>query len=527
MKNTIYYGDNLDIMRKYIPSESIDLIYLDPPFNSKKLYNIIYKDPTGKKSESQVMAFSDTWKWDKKAEEIYRELVERADSNITKVITSYYSLLGDCSLMAYLVMMTIRLIEMKRVLKDTGSIYLHCDPTSSHYLKIVMDNIFCAKNFRNEIVWNYGGRGAKAISKSFGRNHDIILFYSKSNNISWNELYLRRIDSFDGYKFDENVGKYYDTSPRGDYTDKSIEKLRKDNRIYVTRNGNIRIKYFREYTTKGVIKEINMGSVWSDIPDTMHISKKERCGYPTQKPEALMERIIKASSNDGDTVLDPFCGCATTLIVSQKLKRKWIGIDVTYHSVKLLEERFEKNHLYANVSANGLKHNIRSYGIIGEPESKYAAEELFKSDAHEFATWSILKINGKPNDKKTGDGGIDGFYDFMDGPNRTKAMRGLIQVTGGKKSLTIDKVKAFCTTVSENKAPIGIFITLHEPTDGMKREFLKQGKYISHSGQKYPKIQFVTIAEIIENKILDIPWVKKDFPQRKIGIVENNGKNSL
>ena len=525
MKNTIYYGDNLNVMRKYIPPESIDLIYLDPPFNSKKQYNIIYKDPTGKKSESQVVAFSDTWKWDKKAEETYRELVERADSNITKVITSYYNLLGDCSLMAYLVMMTIRLIEMKRVLKNTGSIYLHCDPTASHYLKIIMDNIFGVKNFRNEIVWHYTKMNAS--TKNWIQNFDTLYFYTKTGNYTFNVQRLKKESSALKQRFLPNIG--VDDKLRWENA-KDIKQQLLDSYIKSAKKRLDRplidSDVIINFEQKGMKKYDN---VWY-IP-ILKGNSREYCGYPTQKPLALLELIIKASSNEGDIILDPFCGCATALVASQKLKRKWIGIDVTYHSVKLLEERFEKNHLYANVLANGLKHNIHSYDIIGEPESKYAAEELFKSNAHEFATWSILKINGKPNDKKTRDGGVDGFYDFMDGPNRTKAMRGLIQVTGGEKSLTIDKVRAFCAVVNKNEVPIGIFITLHEPTDGMKREFLKQGEYVSHSGQKYPKIQFVMIAEIIENKTLDIPWVnenkKKKGIQFKFGNVEDNGKNSL
>ncbi|MXX59524.1 MAG: hypothetical protein F4Z37_11070 [Rhodothermaceae bacterium] len=333
---TIWTGDNLHIMRG-IDSETIDLIYLDPPFNSKANYAA----PIG--STAAGAAFKDTWSLDDLDLEWIRKIQFREPA-LHRVINAAMT----DSDKSYLVYMAIRLLEMKRILRSTGSIYLHCDPTMSHYLKLVMDAIFGRKNFRNEIAWHYGGRGAKAISKQFARNKDVILYYSvNDSNQTFNKQRIPYRYSVEearkrGFRKDEN-GKWFKTSPRGDYTDKSIERLRKEGRIYETRTGNIRIKYFLDQDDHGIIEYKLAGDTWFDIPDAMHMSKKERTGYPTQKPLALLNRIIEASTNRGDVVFDPFCGCATTCVAADALGREWIGIDISEKAYELVNVRLRKS----------------------------------------------------------------------------------------------------------------------------------------------------------------------------------------
>ena len=335
---TLLHGDNLKMLRG-INSKSINLIATDPPFNKNKDFHATSD------SMAAGASFQDRWDWDK---DVHPEWVDQLiDDNpdVYHVIEGSRKSYGD-DMGAFLCFMAVRLLEMRRVLCDDGSIYLHCDPTASHYLKELMDAIFGKDNFRNEIIWSYSGKGAKAISKQFPRNHDVILFYSMDINIKYQKQFLERIFTEQearkkGFKIDTN-DKWYKTSPRGDYTDESIERLKTENRIYITKNGTIRIKYFLKNKKKQIIEDVLIGDTWSDIPDAMHMGKMEKIGYPTQKPIALYERIINASSNEGDIVLDPFCGCATTCIAAEKLKRRWIGIDIWDKAHKVVIERLKK-----------------------------------------------------------------------------------------------------------------------------------------------------------------------------------------
>ena len=348
--NYLYYGDNLDVLRESIPSESVDLVYSDPPFNSNRSYNVLFKQRSGDDAQAQIEAFDDTWVWSHEAEQQYLELVSGgAPAKVADAIEAMRKLVGDNDVLAYLVMMTPRLVELHRTLKPTGSLYLHCDPTSSHYLKVMLDALFGTNNYRNEIIWHYGGRGAKAVAQQFPRNHDVILAYSKqSGRHLYERQYTQRIMTAEeakgrGYRQDTE-GQWFKTAPRGDYTDKSIERLDAEGRIHWTRTGKARVKYILETDSRGrVVEDVLVGDVWNDIPDAMHMGN-ERLGYPTQKPLVLMERIIKASSQPGDVVLDPFCGCGTTVDAAQKLGRKWIGIDITYIAVDLTTKRLRDTH---------------------------------------------------------------------------------------------------------------------------------------------------------------------------------------
>lgn len=457
--NVLYYGDNLEILRKYMPDNSIDLIYLDPPFNSKATYNILFKEPTGEPSEAQISAFEDTWHWGDEAERAFQEIVDTAPANVVEMMTAFRKFIHENDMMAYLTMMCIRLIDLKRVLRDTGSIYLHCDPTASHYLKILMDTIFGGSNFRNEIVWYY--RGAGVSPKHYGKRHDILLFYSKSDD--W----------------------YFNPDPiREPYADATVDRFKH----YI---GNVRGN--RDF---GLQKLHPLGKHPDDVCQIQPIapSAKARLGYPTQKPEPLLDRIIRGSSKEGDTILDPFCGCGTTLVVAHRLKRKWIGIDITHLAISTMKWRL------GNVFP-GIK-----YKVIGEPVDLAGAKELANQNKYQFQWWSLSLIGARPygNKKKGADTGIDGYLYFMD--EKDKVKKAIVQVKSG--GVSVDLVRDLRGVVDREKAEMGIFLTLEPPTKPMELEAVSQGFYRSPLGKDYRKMQILTIEGLLKGKKPDIPpWV--------------------
>lgn len=451
--NKIYFGDNLDILRRYIKDKSIDLTYLDPPFNSKKPYNIIYN------KNAQVKAFEDTWHWTEEIQKTYEDIINQSKNDkIINAMESFRGMLGDNNLMAYLTMMSIRLIELYRVLKDDGSIYLHCDPTASHYLKIIMDNIFGVENFRNEIVWCY--RGASTASSWFPRKHDIILFYSKGDKFKFNIQF-------------------------GPHTNAQLSRY------------NVIVDGERYANMKGKLRKLGIGvrlMDWWEIPQIPNNSK-ERTGYPTQKPLALLERIIKAGSNPGDIVLDPFCGCATAMIASERLGRKWIGIDVTYMSIDLLKKRMVKQW------GDGYREN-HHFEVEGEPTTVEQAKQLIKERGRfRFQEWITVKVGGIPNTKKTGDKGEDGYHYFTDNKEIKKV---IISVKSGHNIAPTD-IRDLRGTIERQKADAGIFLTLCEPTKGMIEEAVSAGFIYDWIGKRYPKIQILTVEEILKGKRIDLP----------------------
>lgn len=465
--NVLYYGDNLNILRKYIPSDSIDLIYLDPPFNSKATYNILFKEPTGEPSEAQIAAFEDTWHWGDESERTFKEIVSSAPAKVGEMMTAFRKFIHENDMMAYLTMMCIRLLELKRVLKDTGSIYLHCDPTASHYLKILMDAIFGARNFQNEIVWHYTV-GGKSLRR-FARKHDIILFYTKSENFTFNGKAVGVPRKTGTHSFGGKIG--VDEHGRR-YQDKR------------TKEG----KYYRYYLDEGKVPE----DVW--LLESIQSQDKERLGYPTQKPEALLERIIKASSNEGDVVLDPFCGCGTTLVVAHRLNRKWIGIDITHLAISAMKWRLRR--MFPSIQ----------YKVIGEPVDLAGARELAKQNKYQFQWWAVSLIGAQPygNKKKGADTGIDGYLYFMD--EKDKVKRAIVQVKSGKVSVNL--IRDLIGVVEREKAEIGVFLTLEPPTKQMLKEAISQGFYQSPLGKDYSKIQILTIEELLQGKKPDLPpWL--------------------
>jgi site-specific DNA-methyltransferase (adenine-specific) len=463
--NRLYYGDNLKILRDYIPSDSVDLIYLDPPFNSKANYNIIFREENGTSPDSQIKAFSDFWDWDEETQRTFDELMNNSKypEELKKLISALDTVLGKSDLFAYLVMLSIRLVELRRVLKNTGSIYLHCDQTASHYIKIVLDSIFGRNNFVNEIIWSYQ-RWTNA-SKSFQAMHDTILFYAKQNKKqTFNIL-------------------------QEPYSAQSKHKAR---RTSVTENGRVVSQSYTEETSR--MK--SMRDVWEI--SYLNSQAKERLGYPTQKPLSLLERIIKASSNEGDLVLDPFCGCGTALDAAEKLHRNWIGIDITHIAIRVIKKRLKERYPDAK------------FEIIGEPNDLESAKDLALNDRFQFQMWALSLINATPSAKKSADGGIDGFIhnSFLG----TK-YKGIVQVKSG--GVSPSDIRDLNGTMKREKADYSIFITLEKPSRDMKIEALSEGyldiKYGEENFGKMLKIQISTIEDLLNDRGPKMPAHPNNF----------------
>lgn len=460
--NALYYGDNLFVMREHIASESVDLIYLDPPFNSKRNYNVLFKDESGIQSDAQIKAFEDSWHWNIETEQIYAELMTDSTEEVAAMIEALCLCIGKNPMMAYLVMMTVRLIELHRVLKSTGSIYLHCDPTASHYLKFIMDVIFGKQNFRNEIIWHY--RRWTGSARSFLKMHDTILFYTKSDEYTFNRQFTS-------------------------YTPASLKRKK---------HHHTRIKGDDVYVTSVNKNGVGENDVWQI--QLLNSQSKERLGYPTQKPETLLEKIIHASSNKGDVILDPFCGCGTTIAVAERLERKWIGIDITHLGIAAIKSRVAEHFPNAK------------FKTIGEPEDLDAAKQLAHEDRYQFQWWALSLIKGaKPSGgdgvsrigKKGADRGIDGFINFRD-DYTGQYKKVLIQVKSGHVNSSM--IRDLKGAVQRENAAMGVFVTLENSTKDMRLEADTAGFYHSVGYKKnYPKIQISPIHDLLTNVPINMP----------------------
>lgn len=484
----MFFGNNLDILRDKFPNECIDLIYLDPPFNSKKDYNILFKEKLVE-SEAQLTAFEDSWHWTMEAEKIFEELVTgksrtKISAEISNLIQGFEKILGRNDVMAYLVMMTIRLIELHRVLKKKGSLYLHCDPTASHYLKIILDVIFDKNNFKREIIWSVETvSGFKSQAKNWIRGHDTILFYTKSSDYYFKKEFLEHKPEYLARfkKVDETGRKYRDDRSGG------------------------RKQYLDE--TEGRM----IGDVWNDIMSFQQAStSSERLGYETQKPKALLKRIIEASSNKGDMVLDPFCGCGTTIAAAEELERQWVGIDITTLAINIMKHRMEKQF---NFSKKKIKINLE-----GIPKDLSGAQELALKNRFEFEYWALSLVNAMPKRSKEkmygADKGIDGIIVINISEKEFKKL--LVQVKSGKVQRS--DVATLKGDVEREQAIGGVLITLEEPTAPMKEEAVKSG-FFEVLKQDYPKVQIITIKELFEGKKLNLPnysGIYKDAKETKI-----------
>ncbi len=506
--NTLYYGDNLEILADYIADESVDLVYLDPPFNSNASYNVLFAEHDGKQAAAQIKAFEDTWRWDESAYDSYIRVVE-SGGKVSLAMQAFHTLLGYSNMLAYLAMMAPRLMELRRVLKPSGSIYLHCDPTASHYLKLLMDAVFGPKNFKNEIVWKRSNPKGQAFTR-FSSNHDIIMFYCKDiTKAIWNPIYLaydeERVKQ--QYSYIDAEGRPYQLTsllnpnpdrPNLTYEFKGIikvwrwtkERMLKEEangRIVVPRGGK-GIPRYKRYLDEQ--EGIPASDLWDDIG---FVVGSERLGYSTQKPEILLERIIKASSNPGDVVLDPFCGCGTTIVAAQKLGRRWIGIDITHLAIYLMKNRL-KNEFGTEVA----------YQVIGEPTTLPDAEALALQDKYQFQWWALGLVGARPADPKKGaDKGIDGRLFFHDEAAGGKTKQVIFSVKGGHTS--VGDVRDLRGVMEREEAQIGVLITLLDPTSPMRTEALSAGFYDSPWGKRYPRIQILTIAELLAGKGVEMP----------------------
>ena len=512
---TLYFGDNLEILREKFPDKPdgdgyFDLIYLDPPFNSNRNYNVLFKEGLVD-SQAQVQAFEDSWHWTQEAEKIFEELVGAKESktktnqNISDLMLALEKMIGKQNdVLAYLTMMTIRLIELKRVLKNTGSIYLHCDPTASHYLKIVLDAIFGKTNFRNEIVWNYG-RGASNIKQSLPKGHEIILFYGKGKDSAcWDP-------------------------PKRPYSEKLLKMLKKDEKGWFytrgSRTGRREILDWEKEQKIGLKTYVDVekgGTICTDVWDDIggYPRSNESLGYATQKPEALLERIIKASSKEGDWVLDPFCGCGTTVSVAERLNRNWAGIDITMLAINLIRHRL-----------NAQFDNIKIF-VDGRPKDILAAKALFKKDPFEFEYWALDLVNAMPAKSKTkenmhgADKGVDGIIVFFAGSKNGKSEHGkiLVQVKGG--GVQRSDIATLKGDIEREKAAGGLFITLEEPTRPMKEEAVSVGTFsVSFSKAEFPKIQILTIKELLDGKRPNLPISSGPYYKEAKSVEVDNSKN--
>jgi site-specific DNA-methyltransferase (adenine-specific) len=514
-KNQLFFGDNLEILRNNrIPVESVDLIYLDPPFNSNATYNILFAEKSGEKSAAQITAFDDFWQWDATAAAHYHELVTAGPAKLSTLVQALRSFLGTNNMMAYLTEMAIRLVELHRVLKPTGSLYLHCDPTASHYIKMVLDAIFGAMNFRNEIIWKRTSGHSDA--KKYGRVHDVILYYSKSNNYIWNQIsqpyneeyvkkYYRYTDS-DGRRFmSDNLSASGLSGGGYDYEWKGIrriwrcpkntmERLEQENRIFYTNKAIPRLKRYLDESSGLPLQDL-----WIDI-EALRSWHKETLEYPTQKPEALLDRIIKASSNEGDVVLDPFCGCGTTVNVAERLHRRWIGVDITYLAINLIKRR-----LHDSFSPE----ELAPFEVIGLPADATSAAALAEVNRHQFEWWALDMVEAAPaQDKKKGaDRGVDGVIYFQekdDGPYH----KIIVQVKSGHVSAK--EVRELEGTRKQEKAAIAALLTLNPPTRPMREAALAVEPYVPERFPElsFPRLQIFTISELFAGKQLEYPrWV--------------------
>ena len=514
--NTLYYGDNLDILRRYIKDESVDLIYLDPPFNSNATYNVLFGEKDGTKAEAQIQAFDDTWHWDTAASEAFQEVVE-SGGNVSRAMQSFRVVLGDNDMLAYLAMMAPRLVELHRVLKPTGSIYLHCDPTASHYLKVLLDSVFGAVNFRNEIIWkrNFTKKGSQYKMTRFANNADILLFYVKSDKAYFKTPKVKRSDFEVEQKYNliDEKGRKFKSEPLElpqmmarpnlifefmGYTPKwgwmmsreKLEELKKQEKIYFTANGKPRRKNFLvDYEGSEI------DNIWIDI-HPLGQNPSEALGYPTQKPEDLLVRVINASSNEGDLVLDPFCGCGTAIAVAQKLNRNWIGIDITHLAINLMKTRLQ--------TAFG---DQAKFTVIGEPVSLDDAKALAESDKYQFQWWALGLVGARPADQKKGsDKGIDGRIYFHES-DKGETKQVIISVKGG--GTTVSQLRDLRGVIDRENAEIGVLITLEEPTQPMRSEVASAGYYISPIWGKFPRLQILTIQELLEGKQILMPPISQ------------------
>jgi len=516
--NILYYGDNLDVLRRHVKDESVELVYLDPPFNSNQNYNVLFAEQNGSRAAAQIKAFEDSWRWDQESARAYEETVE-SGGRVSDVLRAFRVFLGESDMMAYLAMMAPRLSELRRILKSTGSIYLHCDPTASHYLKLLMDAIFGPQNFRNELIWVR--TNARSTAGQFPRLHDVILFYSKSDSYTYHSVRVSAepgrmphtlITGPDGLKYqtyeltapgmtrDGDSGKPWrghDPSAMGRHwanTSRVMDEWDDRGLIHWPKGGGFPRRRAAEPFSHATRQTV-VGDVWTDI-DRLNQTAKERLGYPTQKPVSLLERILEASSAPNETVLDPFCGCGTTIAAAQALGRCWIGVDITHLAITLIRHRL-RDSFGTDVE--------KTYRVVGEPVSVPDALVLAEQDPYQFQWWALGLVNARPVEQKKGaDKGVDGRLYFHDDPRDTRTKQIILSVKSGH--VTAAHLRDLRGVVEREKAEIGVLISMREFTALMRKEAASAGFYHSETWNRdHPRLQLLTIADLLEGKGIDYP----------------------
>lgn len=555
--NTLFYGDNLDILREHIDDESVDLVYLDPPFNSNATYNVLFKSPAGEESQAQIEAFDDTWHWNHSAERAYHEVLTSGNSDAANMLQAMRSFLGENDMMAYLAMMAVRLLELHRVLKPTGSLYLHCDPTASHYLKLILDSVFGPKNFVSEVIWRRTSSSNNP--QRWGPVHDTILLYRKTSEFLWNKTFQAHDEAYlaSKYKYDDERGRYrlsdltasgtrtgdsgkpwrgFDPSTTGRHwgvpaaivqalelgtgltSQQKLDALDDNGFIYWTpgRKGKPGFPQLKRYLTGGQ----PIQDVVDDIPPINSMAK-ERLGYPTQKPVALLERMISASAPADGLVLDPFCGCGTTIHAAQKLGRRWVGIDVTHLAIGLIRRRLEDAFPMAH------------FEVLGVPKDLEAARALATADKHQFQLWALSMIdNAVPykGGKKGADRGVDGYVYFQvptesGAGNKTTTGKAIVSIKGGT-NVSDTMVKDLITTVDHEGAQMGLFITLTPPTKPMVARAAAAGFYETPL-RDFPRVQILTIEDLFDGKRPEMPWLDPSVFKKAKQEKQDTGQGDL
>jgi DNA modification methylase len=527
-ENTLYYGDNLEILRRYVADESVDLVYLDPPFNSNASYNVLFKEHSGEQAASQIRAFEDTWTWSLEAELALEAMIVEG-GQVSLAMQAFRKLLGTSNMMAYLAMMAPRLVELRRVLKPTGSIYLHCDPTASHYLKILMDAVFGAEHFRSEIIWQR--TNARSTRGRWPRLHDTLLFYVRSSAASITPCLVPAnpakmphtlVPGPDGgrYQSYELTGagtrngetglpwRGYDPTKLGRHwanLHATMDEWDRSGLIHWPAAGGFPRRRAAE-PFDPASRAVAVGDLWTDV-DRINQAAKELLGYPTQKPVALLERIVRASSNEGDVVLDPFCGCGTAIDAAQKLGRRWIGIDITYLAIALIRRRLRDR--YGEGTAGSGDDGLAvsggiddTYEVIGEPASVADARVLAEADPYQFQWWVLDLIHAHGAERKKGaDKGIDGRVVFFE-PSDPEAKQIIVSVKAGKPHLHY--VRDLRGVLDREQAAIGVLIGMQQPTGPMREEAATAGFYSSPWG-KHPRLQLLTVEDLLGGKGIDCP----------------------
>ncbi len=511
--NQLLYGDNLYYLRE-LDRETVDLIYLDPPFNSKSAFNLLFRTPQGDAVQAQTTAFRDTWWWDTPAARAFDDIIA-SGSQAAPIMVALKNYLGESDLMAYLAMMAVRLIEMRRILKPTGSLYLHCDPTASHYLKLLLDGIFGFDRFQNEIIWKR--TTTHSDSKTWSRVADTILFFTKGKEFTWNVPRGAHSDEYVAtrYKGDDGDGRKYmldnmtSPNPRPNmmyewkgfpfpakgwrFSKETMTKLDKEKRIWYPTHDDGSFDTTKRPRIKRYLAEMEggvMGTIWTDI-HPVNSQAKERMGYPTQKPVALLERVLSASTAPGQVVLDPFCGCGTTIEAAQRLGRRWIGMDVTHHAIDVIEGRLDERCPKAE------------YKVTGRPENVSEARDLATRDAYEFQWWAnwLIGVQNYLEHKKGADKGIDGIIYFRNGPRGIGKI--IVSVKSGE-NVGPEMIAALSGTVQREEAELGVFVCLAEPTKRMRQDAAGSG-FVSTAQGRFQRIQIATIEELVAGKRPPLP----------------------